>query len=134
MARHALMVFMALGVLSTSALRGDTASAPTSEREAAVIQARGGDAKGGLLRLRALLQRHPDDSRLLADTTIVASWAGEDVLALELYARPQTPRDDAGVTEAAAHAARNLKQYDFSLQLYRHSEELEPEQLATSPG
>ena len=127
MARHALMVFMALGVLSTSALRGDTASAPTSEREAAVIQARGGDAKGGLLRLRALLQRHPDDSRLLADSTIVASWAGEDVLALELYARPQTPRDDAGVTEAAAHAARNLHRYDFALQLYRRSEELEPE-------
>jgi hypothetical protein len=62
---------------------------------------------------------------VLADTTIVASWAGEDSLVLELYARAH--KDDAGVTEAAAHAARNLRRYDFSIQLYRHSEALAPE-------
>jgi biofilm PGA synthesis protein PgaA len=127
MARHSLLAFVALGMLSASALQAGTSSAPLGEREAAVTQARAGDAKGGLTRLQALLGQHPDDSRLLADTTIVASWAGEDVLVLNLYARAQTPKDDAGVTEAAAHAARNLRRYNLSLELYRRSESLAPE-------
>jgi len=51
---------------------------------------------------------------------------------LQLYARAQ--KDDAEVTEAAAHAARNLRRYDFSIQLYRHSEALAPERWQSRLG
>ena len=118
-------VLVALGLLSEGIVRAGTSVAPPGEREAAVTQARAGDAKGGLTLLQSLLQRYPDDSRVLADTTIVAGWAGEDSLVLQLYARAK--KDDNGVTEAAAHAARNLRRYDLSIQLYRHSEALAPE-------
>jgi biofilm PGA synthesis protein PgaA len=123
---------VALGLLSEGIVRAATSVAPLGEREAAVTQARAGDAKGGLTLLQSLLQRYPDDSRVLADTTIVAGWAGEDSLVLQLYARAQ--KDDAGVTEAAAHAARNLRRYDFSIQLYRHSEALAPERWQSRLG
>jgi biofilm PGA synthesis protein PgaA len=119
------MVFVAIALPGANALRADTADASSGEREAAVTLARGGDAQGGLLLLRSLLLQHPEDPRLLADTTIVAGWAGEDSLVLELYARTRTPKGDCAVSEAAAHAARDLKQYDFSLQLYRHSSDLD---------
>jgi biofilm PGA synthesis protein PgaA len=125
-------VLVALGLLSAGIVRAGTSVAPLAEREAAVTQARAGDAKGGLTLLQSLLQRYPDDSRLLADTTIVASWAGEDSLVLELYARAR--KDDAQVTEAAAHAARNLRRYDFPIQLYRHSEALAPERWRSRLG
>jgi len=117
---------LALG-LSPVAAGSDTLNAPAAEREAAVTQARAGDAAGGLALLQSLLRQYPGDPRLLADTTIVAGWAGNDSLALQLYDRPSTPKDDPGVTEAAARAARNLKQYDRAIELYRHSETLAPE-------
>ena len=125
-------VLVALGLLSEGIVRAGTSVAPLAEREAAVTQARAGDAKGGLTLLQSLLQRYPDDSRVLADTTIVAGWAGEDSLVLQLYARAQ--KDDAEVTEAAAHAARNLGRYDLSIQLYRHSEALAPERWQSRLG
>jgi biofilm PGA synthesis protein PgaA len=120
------MVVVAITLSRATVLRADTSNASSGEREAAVTVARGGDAQGGLLLLRSLLLRHPEDPRLLADTTIVAGWAGEDSLVLELYARTRTPKDECDVTDAVAHAARDLKQYDFSLQLYRHSSDLDP--------
>jgi len=125
-------VLMALGLLSAGAAQADTSRAPIAEREAAVTLARGGDAKGGLTLLQSLLRRYPDDARLLADTTIVASWAGEDSLVLQLYARTQ--KDDAGVTDAAGHAARNLRRYELAIQLYRHSEALDSERWQSRLG
>ncbi|MGC9291761.1 MAG: poly-beta-1,6 N-acetyl-D-glucosamine export porin PgaA [Acidobacteriaceae bacterium] len=112
---------------STGPLCANGPSAPRIEREAAVTQARDGDAKGGLMVLQGLLLRFPDDPRLLADTTIVAGWAGEDALVLKLYDRAQTPKQDTGVVEAAAHAARDLHQYQRALGLYRLAEHLSPE-------
>jgi len=100
--------------------------APRAQREAAVIQARHGGAKAGLAVLKQLLQLYPDDSRLLADATIVASWAGDDRFAMDLYARTLTPKDDAGVAEAVGHSARNLHLYNRSLELYRLAHTLEP--------
>lgn len=100
--------------------------APRAQREAAVIEARNGDAKDGLAALQALLKEYPDDARLLADATVVANWAGNDELVLDLYARERTPRDDGGVVEAAARSARNLHRYDQSIAFYRHAQALEP--------
>ncbi len=100
--------------------------APRSQREAAVVEARNGGTHSGLASLEALLEKYPDDPRLLADTTIVANWAGNDELTLDLYHRLQTPKDDAGVVEAAARAARNLHRYGQSIDLYRRAETLEP--------
>ena len=114
-------------ILSSAACRPAPASAPTSTRESAVGQARAGDPKGALRILQDLVQSYPDDSRLLADTTIVANWAGDDSYALGLYALQQTPKDDPGVVEAAARSARNLHQYDVALQLFRHAEALSPD-------
>jgi biofilm PGA synthesis protein PgaA len=105
----------------------DVLRAPRAEREAAVMQARHGGAKAGLAVLKRLVNQYPDDSRLLADTTIVASWAGDDQYAMDLYDRPLTPKDDAGVAEAAGHAARNLHLYTRSLGLYRLAHKLEPD-------
>lgn len=102
-----------------AALPANTAAAPRSAREAAVAQARAGDTKDALATLRVLVMNYPGDARLLADTAIVANWAGDDAYALEIYARPETPKDDAGVTEAAARSARNLHRYDMALDLYR---------------
>jgi biofilm PGA synthesis protein PgaA len=103
-----------------------TSDAPRAQREAAVIQARNGGTKEGLVTLEALLQKYPDDPRLLADATIVANWAGNDELVLDLYNRQQTPKDDGGVVEAAARSARNLHIYDESAELYRRAQALEP--------
>ncbi|MGB6134361.1 MAG: poly-beta-1,6 N-acetyl-D-glucosamine export porin PgaA [Acidobacteriaceae bacterium] len=117
-------------LLSVSANRAgasDVPRAPRAEREAAVMQARHGGAKAGLAELKRLVQRYPDDPRLLADTTIVASWARDDRYALDLYDRPLTPKDDAGVAEAAGHAARNLHLYARSLELYQLAHQLEPD-------
>lgn len=88
------------------------------------MKARNGDAKDALVKLKQLLQQYPDNPSLLADTTIVANWAGDDAFALELYARAQTPKDNEGVTEAAARSARNLHQFDLALQLYRRAQAL----------
>ena len=99
----------------------------SSEREAAVAQARSGDAQGALVILRRLLQQEPDNARLLADTAIIASWAGEDSYVLELYGQPSAPRNDVDVISAAAHSARNLHQYDQALDLYRQAAALRPE-------
>lgn len=104
----------------------EPASAPLSLRESAVKQARSGDLKGALRTLKELVQRYPDDPHLLADTTIIANWAGEDSYALDLYGRLQMPKNNLGATEAAARAARNLHQYDLALNLFRRAEVLAP--------
>jgi len=97
-----------------------------SQREAAVAEARNGNPKAALIQLQSLLQQYPDDARLLADTTIVANWAGNDEVTLELYDHAATPKDDAGVAEAAARSARNLHRYEFALELFRRAQALEP--------
>ncbi len=124
--RIALLFWVAI-TLSMGALLASASDAPRAEREAAVAEARTGDAQGALRSLQALVQQHPDDSRLLADTVVVAGWAGEDAYVLEVYARPQTPKNDAAAAEAAAHAARNLHKYASALDLYRRVETLDPE-------
>lgn len=117
---------MILAVLSISTIHASESDDLRSKREAAVITARNGNAAAGLDALLALVKLNPEDPRLLADTTIVANWAGRDQLVLDLYARPLTPKDDAGVVEAAARSARNLHLYDQSVDLYRHAEALDP--------
>lgn len=112
-------------ILCLNAIQASASDAPRAQREAAVIQARNGDAKAGLAALQELLQQYPEDPRLLADTVIVANWAGNDPLVLDLYVRAQTPKDDAGVVEAAARSARNLHRYDQSLELYRLAQTLD---------
>jgi biofilm PGA synthesis protein PgaA len=116
-----ILVLLLMGGICASGL-----DAPRAQREAAVIQARNGDAKAGLAALQALLLQYPDDPRLLADATIVANWAGNDELALDLYARAKTPKDDGGVVEAAARSARNLDRYQQSAELFRSAEKLDP--------
>lgn len=101
--------------------------APRHEREAAVAQARTGNAKAGLAVLRQLLRKYPDDPRLLTDAVIVANWAGDDALALRLYEAKETPTNEAGSTEAAARSARNLHQYARAAALYRHAQSIAPE-------
>ena len=124
---HQFRVFpLICAFLLTGANSAGATDAPRSQREAAVIEARNGDTQAGLAALEALLQQYPDDPRLLADTTIVANWAGSDQLVLDLYGRLQTPKDDAGVVEAAARSARNLHRYDQSIELYRRAQTLEP--------
>jgi biofilm PGA synthesis protein PgaA len=112
--------------LSCSSCLAAPAPAPSTLRESAVRQARAGDPKGALRILQELVQAYPDDSRLLADTTIIANWAGDDRYAISLYSREQTPKDDSGVVQAAARSARNLHQYDLALQLFRRAESLSP--------
>ena len=91
-----------------------------------VVQARNGDATGSLAALKQLLKEYPNDAGLLADTAIVANWAGNDALVLDIYARPQTPKDDDGVVEAAARSARNLHDYERAYELFRRAQILEP--------
>ena len=105
-----------------------------SRQEAAVAQARAGDAQGALEILRNLLKQNSQNTRLLADTAIIAGWAGDDSLVLELYSHPGTPRSDFDLTTAAAHAARNLHFYDRALDLYRHTELLSPDRWQARLG
>ena len=130
--RYPLIVLPLL--LSSAVCRPAPASAPTAKRESAVMQARAGDPKGALRILQDLVQSYPGDSRLLADATIVANWAGDDNYALGLYAREQTPKDDPGVVEAAARSARNLHQYEVALQLFRRAEALSPDRWQPQLG
>lgn len=123
--RVCAMAALLVGAAATA--EAGAGAAPRSQREGAVAQARSGDTKDALATLRALVASYADDARLLADTTIVANWAGDDAYALELYVRPQTPKDDAGVTEAAARSARNLHRYGMALDLYRTATTLAPD-------
>jgi biofilm PGA synthesis protein PgaA len=135
--RHPYQFRVLLLISASLLMSGHNAGAtdaPRSQREAAVIAARNGDTQAGLVALEALLLKYPDDPRLLADTTIVANWAGNDQLALDLYGRVQTPKDDAGVVEAAARSARNLHLYDESIELYRRAQTLEPERWQSRLG
>jgi biofilm PGA synthesis protein PgaA len=123
-----LLAIMAFLPLSTAlAYAAETASAPGRARESAVIQARSGDPKGALVVLKDLIARFPDDPRLLADATIVANWAGEDAYALDLYSRAETPKNDAGVVEAAARSARNQHIYSLAINLFAQAEHLAPD-------
>ncbi len=126
-----LPVLFSLAIASAHAQSG---IAPRATRETAVAQARSGDARAGLQSLRKLVQAYPGDSRLLADTTIVANWAGDDAYVLDLYARAATPKDDSGVIEAAARSARNLHRYDLALELYRHAESVAPNRWQAQLG
>lgn len=119
-------VSAAVLTLAGAACLAAPASAPTAAREAAVTQARAGDASGALHLLKQLVQAYPDDPRLLADATLVANWAGDDSYALGIYGRPETPKYDAGVVEAAARSARNLHKYEMALQLFSRVEALSP--------
>lgn len=110
------------------------AAAPQAQREAAVARARAGDAKGALALLQGLVQTYPDDPRLLADTTIVANWAGDDAYAVELFERPQTLKHDVGVLEAAARSARNLRRYDLALDLFRQAATASPDRWQPQLG
>jgi len=112
--------------LISSVIIASASDSVRSQREAAVAEARAGNPKAALAELQSLLQQFPDDPRLLADTTIVANWAGNDQLTLDLYNHTTTPKDDAGVAEAAARSARNLHRYDLALELYRSAQALEP--------
>jgi biofilm PGA synthesis protein PgaA len=113
-------------ILPANSVFAISPDAPRTQREAAVIQARNGRAREGLVTLESLLQKYPDDPRLLADATIVANWAGSDDLVLDLYNRERTPKDDGGVVEAAARSARNLHMYDKSIELFKRAEILDP--------
>ncbi|MGA2649036.1 MAG: poly-beta-1,6 N-acetyl-D-glucosamine export porin PgaA [Terracidiphilus sp.] len=115
-----------LAFVFVSAIHASASDSLRSQREAAVIEARNGNPKAALVELQSLLQQYPDDSRLLADATIVANWAGSDELALDLFGRAATPKDDSGVVEAAARSARNLHKYGVSAELYRRAQGLEP--------
>jgi biofilm PGA synthesis protein PgaA len=115
-----------VGLLSAISSHAHAADTLNSKRAAAVRQARDGDTKTSLAALHQLLQQYPDDSGLLADTTIVSNWAGNDALALETYSRRQTPKDDADVVEAAARSARNLHDYNLATELFRRAHTLDP--------
>ena len=128
------LLALLLALPATKASSAETVPGPREARESAVLQARSGDPKGALLILQKLVGSYPDDARLLADTTIVANWAGDDSYAVELYLRKQTPKDDSGVTEAAARSARNLHQYDLALDLYRRAEALAPNRWQAQLG
>lgn len=121
--RRLVVIFLLLGNIASSAEPG---MAPRSLRESAVQQARKGDSRGALHKLQDLVRQFPDDSDLLADTTIIANWAGDDSYALEIYARKQTPKDNPSVIEAAARSARNLHRYDLALDLFRRAEIFSP--------
>lgn len=120
------VVLLIVGGLVSGVITASASDSLRSQREAAVAEARNGNPRAALAELQSLLQQNPDDARLLADTTIVANWAGEDQLTLDLYNHAATPKDDAGVAEAAARSARNLHRYDLALQLYRGAQALEP--------
>lgn len=121
----AILAFLLLSTALVSAAQ--TASAPTRARESAVIQARSGDPKGALVILKDLVNRYPNDPRLLADASIVANWAGDDAYALDLYSRANTPKDDVGVVEAAARSARNQHMYSMAIDLFARAERLAPD-------
>jgi biofilm PGA synthesis protein PgaA len=129
-----IWLMLVLLTLASAFARPQPGIAPRTVREAAVAQARSGDARTAMQSLRKLLQTYPEDSRLLADTTIVANWAGEDAYAIELYERASTPKDDAGVVEAAARSARNLHRYDLALKLFGHAEFVAPDRWQAKLG
>lgn len=120
--QYCLLLFLFL--LPSASSQATAAPAPAAARESAVMQARSGDAKGALAKLKELVKSYPDDPRLLADATIVANWAGDDPYALDIYAKAQTPKNDAGVVEAAARSARNLHHYAVALDLFRDAANL----------
>lgn len=122
------LLFVAILLLrGTAAAAAEPATAPTQLRESAVRQARAGDTQDALRILKDLVQRYPEDPRLLSDCMIVAGWAGDDAYALSLYGQTQVLEKDLGATEAAARSARNLHRYGLALDLFRRAETLAPE-------
>lgn len=124
--RARLRTALVLGIVSATAFAGG------NEHREAVASARAGHAADALPRLVALLERAPHDAGLRADTIVVASWAGDDVRAVEAMHGFSTNRVD--VLEAAARSARNLRRYDDATAWFDAALAREPARVGALAG
>lgn len=102
----------------TVAIEDDAQSARDKAREAAVERAREGDATGALSELVALRNHSPNDTRLTIDTGVIAAWAGEDVLAVELLGSLTMSDLPTYALSTLAKSARNAGNWDVALPGY----------------
>lgn len=110
------------------------ASAAETPREAAVAVARGGDAERSLVLLQALQRHDPADTQLLADTIVVANWAGRDDTAVELASRHSTQDLSVDALETAARSARNRRAYAQAAHWFDAAFARDPRRLGAAAG
>lgn len=103
-------------------------------RESAVALARGGDAVAVLVQLRSLLRQQPADTPLLADTVVVANWAGDDAFAVELLTGHSALQWPAPAYEAGARSARNRGEYRKAAAWFDEAVRRDPSRRASAAG
>lgn len=96
-------------------------SRPVSEAEykRLIELARGGDYDRALRRLATLVKAFPGEPRFLYDYITVLGWAGRDEQVLEQLLRIDIDRAPAYVADTVGKSARNQRQYDTAIQIYR---------------
>lgn len=102
--------------------------------ESAVAMARDGDAAAALVQLRGLLRQQPADTQLLADTAVVANWAGDDAFAVELLTSHPALQWPASAYEAAARSARNRGDFRKAVVWFDEAVRLDPSRRAAAAG
>jgi len=106
----------------------------TSERDAAVAQARRGDTAGALAILRRLQPMHPQDLGLARDLVAVTGWSGDDRETVRLFeALLSGPQPDYVLT-AVAEAYLRLDQPAEALVLYRQGLARTPDDALFAAG
>ncbi len=107
------------------------ASAVHSE---AIKLAREGNNSAAIDRLQALVHLYPSNTNYLHDLAAVLSWARRDAEALQLLPGINVAVAPAYTLEALAKSARNLRDYDRSLQLYRQVLAGNPQRVEAQAG
>lgn len=124
--RPGLSLLYTLGFSVSLLARHSSGADDIEAQRSAVAQQARKDPAAGLVALQALLKDHPENMPLVADTILVANWAGEDRLALHLYARHPSLQSNADAVEAAARSARNIEDRTRAVTLFRTAGKLSP--------
>jgi biofilm PGA synthesis protein PgaA len=102
--------------LDRSVSQGKTGDAATRDR--AIALARAGEPEKALDLLDELVQRYPDDKKLLEDYMVILGWAGRDSEAFSLGKIMDVAHLRSYAVESLAKSARNKGLYKESIALY----------------
>ncbi len=94
---------------------------PAAEHRAAVEEARRGQYDSALQRLSSLVKAYPSRQVFLYDYISVLAWAGRDEEVLKQLSRINLKRTPGYVLNAIGKSARNRRQPDLAIRLYREA-------------
>lgn len=115
-----LLLGIALGIsISASITSHTSAQSITAQREAAVIQARGGDLSGGIAGLSKLLAAGAEDGSVAYDLVTLLQQAKRSAEAADVFSRSSPRQAPDYALQAAFQANRDVQRYGEAEKLAR---------------